>query len=267
MRAPFLHFVLLGALTFGLHRFLQNQTQNEQRLVVSAQTQRELAALFEQRQQRAPRENEREQLVQRWVEDEVLFREGLRVGLVQSDAELRAQIVSRMRALLQVSAPAQTPSVAELERFYDAHRADYIEPAFVEFRERLVPAGPSAADTARAELHALNTLPENADSASELHLTVSQQQGSEAQLSALYGPELAHKLFTLELGTWHELRSARGRHLVKLVTRSAAKEPGFAAMRARVVSDFHITTTRQTMDDELARLESRWRVDVQGSRE
>src|SRR5262245_36635766 len=98
-RQPFLHFVVLGALTFTAHRWLERR--EEQRLMVSSQTRRELAALFEQRQRRAPTEDELAESTRRWVEDEVLFREGLRLDLLHTDGELRAEVIARVRALLQ----------------------------------------------------------------------------------------------------------------------------------------------------------------------
>ena len=117
LREPFVHFVALGALTFGLHRALQ--LREEQHLTVSSQVRRELTALFEQRQRRAPTDDERAALVSRWVEDEVLFREGLRLDLIHTDTDLRAEIVARVRAMLQASLATQEPSEAELAAYYE----------------------------------------------------------------------------------------------------------------------------------------------------
>jgi PPIC-type PPIASE domain len=259
---PFLHFVVLGALTFGLHRLLQ--TQREHRLVVSDQAQREIAALFEQRQGRVPTDAERAALTQRWLEDELLFREGLRLDLLHTDSELRAEVIARVRSLLQASVPAAKPTEAELLQFYDRHRADYALPAMIGFREYLVRSGPDARDRARSLLQALKTLPADADVAELLHLPLSHPQGSRAELSVLYGPELVNELFALDLRVWHELRSARGIHLVKVEKRVAAKDPGLAAVRAQVLTDFSAASTARAFKLELARLEKQWSVDVEG---
>src|SRR4051812_2830404 len=74
-RQPFIHFVLLGALVFAAHRLVVRQ-DDSRKLVVSTQKQRELTRLFEQRQGRAPTEHEQAQAVERYAEDEAMFREG-----------------------------------------------------------------------------------------------------------------------------------------------------------------------------------------------
>jgi hypothetical protein len=97
---PFVHFTLLGALVFAGHRLVA-RASDVPTLEVSTSKQRELAKLFEQRQQRPPNDVERQQLIQRYVEDEVLFREGVRLSLVNTDPMLHAHLVARVRSLLQ----------------------------------------------------------------------------------------------------------------------------------------------------------------------
>src|SRR5262249_48671880 len=69
---------------------------------------------------------ERQQLIRRYVEDEVLFREGLRLSLVNTDPMLRAQLIARVRGLLQAELDERPPTDAELERYYEAHRSSYV---------------------------------------------------------------------------------------------------------------------------------------------
>jgi hypothetical protein len=141
---PFLHFTLLGALVFAGHRLVA-RTLDVPKVEVSASKQRELAKLFEQRQHRAPDATEREQLVQRYVEDEVLFREGQRLSLVQTDPMLRAQLIARMRGMLQAEVDEKPPTEAEVQRYYEAHRSEYAipehtlasEPSFSSIRQQV----------------------------------------------------------------------------------------------------------------------------------
>src|SRR5262245_17682108 len=61
---PFIHFTLLGALVFVVHRLIA-PALDVPTIDVSAAKQRELVELFEQRQRRPPQDKEREQLVRR----------------------------------------------------------------------------------------------------------------------------------------------------------------------------------------------------------
>jgi hypothetical protein len=124
---PFVHFTLLGALVFAGHRLVARALEVPV-IEVSTAKQRELAKLFEQRQRRAPDAAEIQHLVQRHVEDEVLFREGLRLSLVTTDPMLRAQVIARVRGMIQAELDEKPPVEADLERYYQAHQTDYALP-------------------------------------------------------------------------------------------------------------------------------------------
>jgi hypothetical protein len=111
---PFLHFTLLGALLFAGDALL-SQAVEAPVIEVPAAKQREFAKLFEQRQGRAPTHAEQKQLVERYVEDEALFREGLRLSLVNTDPMLRAQMIARMRRMLQTEAEQKTALASTLD--------------------------------------------------------------------------------------------------------------------------------------------------------
>jgi hypothetical protein len=139
---PFVHFALLGALLFAVHRLLA-PVLDARVIEISAAKQREITKLFEQRQRRPPNDAERARLFQRHAEDEALFREGLRLSLFHTDPVLRAQMIARVRGMLQAEFEQKPPTELELRRYYDAHRASYrgpeaaSEPAFETVRERV----------------------------------------------------------------------------------------------------------------------------------
>jgi hypothetical protein len=139
---PFVHFALLGALLFAGHRLLA-PVLDAPVIEISAAKQREITKLFEQRQRRPPNDAERAEMFQRHAEDEVLFREGLRLSLVHTDPILRAQMIARVRGMLQAELEQKAPTELELRRHYDAHRASYTgpegasEPSFETVRERV----------------------------------------------------------------------------------------------------------------------------------
>ena len=138
---PFARFTLLGALVFVGHR-LMTRTADVPTIEVTRTKQRELVKLFEQRQKRPPNDAERVALVRRYVEDEALFREGMRSSLVSTDPMLRAQMIARMRTTLQAELDQKPPLEADLRTYFDSHASEYSEvatsaPAFETVRERV----------------------------------------------------------------------------------------------------------------------------------
>lgn len=256
---PFLHFSLLGALVFAGHSALARKAEVPT-LEVPSSKQRELSKLFEQRQNRAPTADERKQLIQRYVEDEALFREGLRLSLVQSDPMLRAQLIARVRSLLQAEMSEQPTTDEQLLRFYQEHRTDYTAPETVSFREYLLPSGPDARDAARRLSLALQR-DEQPDGAG-LPAPTNHSRRSEAELSTLEGADLARRIWTLPVGVWRELASSRGVHVVRLDERTPAAEPPFESLRERVLAAYRKDRLARAFQAEVSRLASQWRVHV-----
>ncbi|MFZ5892780.1 MAG: hypothetical protein ACOY0T_17100 [Myxococcota bacterium] len=144
---PLVHFMLLGAVVFSGHRVLVRSDDQAELLEVSASKQRELNKLFEQRQGRAPTDAECQQLIERYVEDEALFREGVRLALLQADPMLRAQLIARVRSMLQAELALAAPTDDQLRGYYQAHRAEFApaneelpagEPPFESVREQVL---------------------------------------------------------------------------------------------------------------------------------
>src|SRR5690242_8908236 len=91
-REPLLHFLLLGGLLFLLHSWLA-EPEPVPTIRLDSQRRSELNALFAQRQGRPPNALEQGQLAESFINDEVLFRESLRLDLASQDPDLRDQMI------------------------------------------------------------------------------------------------------------------------------------------------------------------------------
>jgi hypothetical protein len=257
-REPLFHFTLGGALLFAGHRLIAS-TPDATAIEVSTSKQRELSNLFEQRQRRSPTEVERKQIVQRHVEDEALLREGLRLSLVQTDPVLRGQIIARVRGMLQSGFEPTPPTDSQLQRHYEQHLSDYTVPEAIRYREYWIHRGPSAGSDAKRLMGALR-----AGKPPDEGLPVpSDATHSEAQLVSLFDQEVARSLWTLPNGGWHELRSERGIHIVRVDGHTPASRPPFADVREQVRTSYRKDQVERAFQAELTRLMSRWRVDVE----
>ncbi|KYF50043.1 hypothetical protein BE04_25915 [Sorangium cellulosum] len=73
---------------------------------------------------------------------------------------------------------------------------------------------------------------------------------------------MAHELWSLPSGSWRELRSSSGIHIVRVAERTAASEPSFEAIREKVSADYRKDRTARAFQGELSRLTSQWRVQI-----
>ena len=90
---PIVHFFLLGALLFALHRALVG---NPRTIVVTPGLVAELARRFEDLHGRAPSAPELDAERRQWERDEAVYREALRQGLDRDDPAVRGALVAKI---------------------------------------------------------------------------------------------------------------------------------------------------------------------------
>src|SRR5688572_14974814 len=134
VREPLLHFVVFGALLFGLHAAFAakpNAKTETNRIVVDGVHEREIAARFAEAQGRPPSNEELDREIEKWVEEEVLYREGVARGLERDDPGVRQRVASKMAYVLDAKLELPEPTPAELERWFAAHRDRFRVPVRV----------------------------------------------------------------------------------------------------------------------------------------
>src|SRR6185503_9361121 len=91
---PLLHFAVLGIGLFALYSLVSDggESAGSEELVVDAPRIAALADQFVRSWRRAPTQAELDGLIESYVRDEVLYREGLALGLDRDDAVIRSRV-------------------------------------------------------------------------------------------------------------------------------------------------------------------------------
>src|SRR5262249_43151012 len=127
---PMLHFLGLGVVLFALHARLQPRD----RIVISSAFVEALRQDHARRTGKPPTPEEERGLVERYVDEEVLDREALALGLDRGDVIVRRRLVQKMEFVTRDAAPAGEPTDADLQRLLDAHPERYGGPGVMSFR-------------------------------------------------------------------------------------------------------------------------------------
>lgn len=223
--------------------------------------------------------------VERWIEEEILFREGLRAELHWNpaalaraeqmaaflgedahdeatdapgwgDPVLRAQVVGKMRILLQREADGLAPSPAELEQHLAANAEEYALPMGVRFSHVFLDAslrGDRLAQDAARTLAALAGSRAKAraravESGDPFPIGDSEMFRSVPEIERTFGPELARAVSSEPIGVWvGPFRSPYGMHLVRIHERTPARMPALGEVRDAVELQW-----REARGDEIA---------------
>ena len=137
LREPLVHFLLLGAILFGLFRFLQpsdGRGASARRIVLSLEDLMQPAQLFQAQWRRPPTAEEFNSMVENRIREEVLYREALAMGLDVDDEIVRRRMAQKMEFLSEDVTESYEPSADTLRAWFARHSEQFAEPQRLSFR-------------------------------------------------------------------------------------------------------------------------------------
>lgn len=254
-KEPLVHFVVIGVLLFALDARRAPEAAAEPKvIVVDAALREELARGFAERRGRAPDDAELAAQIDRWHEDEALYRKGLSLGLERSDPLVRTRIIDKMRMLLSSSATAREPSEEELRARFTAAPERYRREARFDFEQVALAAG----EPARAEA-LRETLAQGADPHAVTGSYRAFTDRSRENVSAMFGAAFTEALASMPARTWQVLASERGVHVVRRTSEAAAPVT-FESVRETVAADWRLDQQRAQVVETLGALKKEYEV-------
>jgi hypothetical protein len=261
--------VVIGLGLFGLHAAVARRAPSPH-IVVSASFLDGLRREQATRNGRPPTPDEERGLIDRFVDDEVLYRQALALGLDRGDLIVRRRLVQKMEFVLRGAAPPPEPSPAELQAFLDAHAERYGGKRAVSFRHVFLSRdrrGEGARDDAGKLLVALRAGADPGGVGDPFLQGAAWRARTEPEIAVIFGDAFAKAVVDLPPGAWSEpIRSSYGEHLVRVDERVEASAPALATVLARVHDDW--LSARRDDDDRasLRRLRELYVIDVEAAR-
>ena len=233
MREPLLHFVLLGALLFAADHWIVGQADDPHTIVVGSEVDDEARQVFRASRGRLPNDDELSALRRVWLDNEILYREGLALQVDKGDTAIRERVI--FKALSVVDAGVKLPPVDDrvLRDWFDSHRHQYDEPTRFDFQEAVL-AGDASEGAVRAFVARLNGQSAG-DTDAGLRVFKARPWSN---LVDSYGPDFAKALDGTSPGGWHALPARGGWRAVRLDAKSAARPAVFEVLRGVVQQDW-----------------------------
>lgn len=233
LREPLLHFVLIGAVLFGLDYSIAGRADDPHTIVVDAAVDAEAKQTFQTSRGREPNAEELRALRQVWLDNEVLYREGLALGLDKGDIAIRERVI--FKALSMVDANTKRPDVDEptVREWFEKNRARYDQPARYDFQEAVL-AGESSEAAVRSFVSALNsgTAP---DAEAGLRVFTARPHGNVVQS---YGEDFATALVASPPGEWRAIQSKEGWRAMRLESIAPGQPAKFEQLQGVVLQDW-----------------------------
>ena len=270
-REPLVHFLVLGAALFALDRVrsptpsAQPAPAEEARPVevrtirIDAERRRALAAMAETRLGRPATPEEIEAEIDRWISEEILYREAIARGLDRDDPVVHERIASRMSYVLEQSLVVPEPTEVELRTWFEQHQAQWATPERIDFTHIFV----EDRDQARAaQLEQALAAGAPAETLGDRFSGGHRYRGRKlADLVEAFGDEFAAGLAKQPAGTWQRRASKHGLHLVRVDRVTAAEGSDFAAARLDVRKTWLDEQRGRALAAEVKRLRDGWKIE------
>jgi hypothetical protein len=264
LREPLVHFVVLGALVFGAHAAITREASSDaRRIALGAALMGELEKEFSRKHGRSPSPAEAEQIARSWASEEVLFREGMKLGLDQGDAVVRERVISKMKSVLEGLVIVPEPSDADLQAWLAADRARYQTPVRYDlehaFAAKSRKDARALAERQLAELEKTGKL----EGAGDPFASGARHENRSIEyLTRTFGKGFADAISRAEPKRWQLVESDHGWHAVRVTRRQGGEKPSVATLRGKLVRDWQNARKKELVAAKLAELVASYRVET-----
>lgn len=211
LREPLLHFVVLGGLLFGVDHFFVAREDDPHTIVVGTDVDKEAIGTFEAARGRKPNAEELDALRRVWLDNEVLYREGLALQMDKGDPAIRERVIFKALSIIDSNVKLPQADDVVLRKWFESHRDKYDEPARYDFEEASLTGNDSEA-AVRDFAKALNGGAPG-DAKAELRAFKGRPL---ANLVESYGPDFAKALGESKPGEWSALKTRDGWRAIRL---------------------------------------------------
>jgi hypothetical protein len=245
LREPIVHFLALGALLFAANALFAPKREAAKPVVVSTTI-------------RVPKEVSGDEK-KRWIDEEVLYREGLARGLEKDDPKIKQRVAGNMQRVLEGQIVLPKATDAELRAFFAANEARWAKSELYDFTNVFVADG----DQKRAgEL--LAQLSGGADP-NGMGDTFSggrrYRKRALADLGESFGPEFVAGMADQKPGTWAIRKSRHGLHVIRVDAKTPAEAASFDAMRGEIEMAYDEKRKNERLAASIADLRRKYAVE------
>jgi len=258
LREPLLHFIVLGGLLFAVDHYLVGQTDDPRTIVITEEVDDEADELFLKTYGRKPDDKELTALQHVWLDNEVLYREGLALQLDKGDDAIRERVI--FKALSVIDANVKLPPFDDklLRDWFENHRAKYDEPARYDFQEAVL-TGDSSETAVRAFVETLNAGTPG-DAKAGLRVFKARPY---ANLEQSYGAEFAKALNEAPVNQWRAQSTRDGWRAIRLDTITPPKPADFEPLRGVVLQDWTDATLSEQRSAAVRALAKKYTVKLE----
>ncbi|HET9832592.1 MAG TPA: peptidylprolyl isomerase [Vicinamibacterales bacterium] len=245
LREPLLQFLLLGAAMFAANTWLnrgRGGVEVSRQIALTLDDLRQIDLAFQSQWRRQPTADEFKAMVEDKIQEEILYREGLAMGLDKGDTIVKRRMAQKLQFVAEDVASAHEPTAAELKTWFERNNQKFGLPGRITFRHAYFSPdnrGQRAHDDAVDALKKAAGEPEDSKAAplraDRFMFQEYYADRSSEQLAKEFGPQFARAIFSVKPGAWQgPLESGYGWHVVFVESMTAGRIPALEEIESDV---------------------------------
>ena len=239
LHEPLVHFLLLGALVFFIYTAMNGtQTSDDKTIVISKAEQKQLSYRWQKKYMRQPTEDEMQQMIDKEIYTEVLYREALKMGLDQNDLIIRRRLAQKLEFVSSDLFSFIEPSDEVLRTYMKQHEKMFRKAGKISFQQIYVDVSKHDKNL-KERLSRIKSALDANESIQALGdafmLPRENRALSEYEIRRTFGKKFAESLNAFKTGVWEgPIKSGYGLHFVYVEKREAGELPSFDEIKAQV---------------------------------
>jgi hypothetical protein len=264
---PMLHFLLIGIALFAAYQWRAPVDSNGHRIVITRGVVDDLVTQHVAAKGREPSSTELNHLIESYVRDEILYREGVRLGLERDDIVVKRRVRQKIEMIAEEDASTRAPSDVDLFAYLTANPARFVQPAILTFEQVFIGESTSGPAVVQAVAITREGLRSGTDPEKLGKPTLLPRRMTRTPVDLVardFGASFAHALENVPVGEWvGPLDSSFGAHYVRVADRTPAAAPQLAAVRDQVVREWENERRQRARDDAYTKMRGEYQVSIE----
>jgi hypothetical protein len=264
---PMLHFVLIGIALFAAYRWKAPADSGGRRIVITEGVVNDLVTQHVAARGREPSAGELNHLIESYVRDEILYREGVTLGLDRDDIVVKRRVRQKVEVMMEEAAATGPPTDADLSAYLEANNARFIQPAILTFEQVFLgptTSGPTVVNAVAVMRKALRGGADPRELGTPSLLPQRMTQTPADLVARDFGASFAAVLQSVPVGEWvGPIDSSFGAHYVRVSNRMPAVTPRLADVHDQVVREWENERRQRARSDAYARMRRAYDVTIE----
>lgn len=266
---PMVHFLLIGIVLFVAYRWMTPGESARGDIAITQGVVDDLVTQHVAARGREPSATELAHLIESYVHDEILYREGVRLGLDRDDIVVKRRVRQKIEIVAEENAPTRAPTDADLSAYLAANQARFLQPALLTFEQVFLGESTSSPRVVPAAAVTLEALRSGTDPGQLGKATLLPRWTTDTAADLVargFGDSFAAALENVPIGEWvGPIDSSFGAHYVRVSDRTPAASPPLAAVRDHVVREWENERRQRARNDAYVKMRERYDVSIEAT--